>query len=446
MSLEILSADVLERGPTSQDWRSQEIPPPMTEAAFTSDFLKVLQARGYIHQATHPAELDEAATKGVITAYIGFDATAASLHVGSLIQIMMLRRLQQAGHKPIVLMGGGTTKIGDPTDKDQSRPLLTEAQIQANIASIKTVFAKFLTFGDGPTDAVMVDNDAWLSKYGYVDFLREFGVHFTINRMLAFDSVKARLEREQPMTFLEFNYMLMQSVDFLELERRNGCLLQMGGSDQWGNIVNGVELIRRVDQKPAFGLTTPLLSTASGQKMGKTVGGAVWLNADMRSPYDYWQFWRNTEDADVGRFMKLFTDLPLDEIARLEALPGAEINEAKKVLANEATRMLHGVEAAQTAEAAAKAAFEEGRVSSDLPTHEVAKAELDAGVQLADLAVAAGLAGSKGEARRLAQGGGLRVNDKSEPDGNRIVTSADLLDGVVKLAAGKKKIVLVKPV
>lgn len=446
MSLEILSADVLERSPPAQDWPSEETPPPMTEAAFTSDFLKVLQERGYIHQVTHPAELDEAATRGVVTAYIGFDATAPSLHVGSLIQIMMLRRLQQTGHKPIVLMGGGTTKIGDPTDKDQSRPLLTEAQIQSNIASIKTVFAKFLSFGDGPTDATMVDNDAWLSKYGYVDFLREFGVHFTVNRMLAFDSVKARLEREQPMTFLEFNYMLMQSVDFLELERRNGCLLQMGGSDQWGNIVNGVELIRRVDQKPAFGLTTPLLSTASGQKMGKTVGGAVWLNADMRSPYDYWQFWRNTEDADVGRFLKLFTDLPLDEIARLEALPGAEINEAKKVLANEATRMLHGAEAAATAESAAKAAFEEGRVSGDLPTHELARADIDAGVQLADLTVAAGLAGSKGEARRLAQGGGLRVNDKAETDANRMVTAADLVDGVVKLAAGKKKIVLLKPV
>lgn len=445
MSLEIRSPTVLERGPLPEDQPAAEIP-QMSEPAFTSDFLKVLRDRGYIHQVTHPAELDEAASKGVITAYIGFDATAPSLHVGSLIQIMMLRRLQQSGHKPIVLMGGGTTKIGDPTDKDQSRPLLTEAQIQANIASIKTVFAKFLTFGDGPTDAIMVDNDAWLSKYGYVDFLREFGVHFTVNRMLAFESVKQRLEREQPMTFLEFNYMLMQSVDFLELERRHGCVLQMGGSDQWGNIVNGVELIRRVEQKPAFGLTTPLLSTASGQKMGKTVGGAVWLNADMRSPYDYWQFWRNTEDADVGRFMRLFTDLPLDEIARLESLPGAEINEAKKVLANEATRMLHGAEAAATAEAAARAAFEEGRLSDDLPTHEIARADLDAGIVLAALATDAGLAGSKGEARRLAQGGGLRVNDKAEADANRTITPADLVDGVVKLAAGKKKIVLVKPV
>jgi len=439
MSLEIDAPLVLEAaGPAAEN-------PLMSEPAFQSDFLKVLKERGYIHQVTHPAELDEAARNGIVTAYIGFDATAPSLHVGSLIQIMMLRRLQQTGHKPIVLMGGGTTKIGDPTDKDQSRPLLSAEQIQANIASIKTVFAKFLSFGDGPTDAIMVDNDDWLSKYGYVDFLREFGVHFTVNRMLAFDSVKARLEREQPMTFLEFNYMLMQSVDFLELERRNGCVLQMGGSDQWGNIVNGVELIRRVDQKPAFGLTTPLLSTASGQKMGKTVGGAVWLNADMRSPYDYWQFWRNTEDADVGRFLRLFTDLPLPEIARLEALPGAEINEAKKVLANEATRMLHGAEAAQTAEAAARTAFEQGGVSADLPTYEVAAADLEAGIMLADLAVGAGLASSKGEARRLAQGGGLRVNDKPEPDANRTVTAADLVDGVVKLGAGKKKIVLVKP-
>jgi tyrosyl-tRNA synthetase len=418
----------------------------MPDAPFKSEFLKTMQARGFIHQITHPAELDAACVAGPIAAYIGFDATAPSLHVGSLIQIMMLRRFQQSGHKPIVLMGGGTTKVGDPTDKDESRPLLTEAQIQGNIASIQTVFAKFLTFGDGPTDAVMVDNDAWLSKFGYVEFLREFGVHFTINRMLAFDSVKARLEREQPMTFLEFNYMLMQSVDFLELERRNACVLQMGGSDQWGNIVNGVELIRRVDQKAAFGLTTPLLSTASGAKMGKTVGGAVWLNADLRSPYDYWQFWRNTEDADVGRFLRLFTDLPLEEIARLEALPGAEINEAKKVLANAATSLLHGTEEAAKAAGAAEAAFEHGTLSDDLPTHEVSAAELGAGIVLATLATDAGLAGSRGEARRLAQGGGLRVNDAQEMDANRIVTSADLVDGVVKLAAGKKKIVLVKPV
>ena len=416
------------------------------DQTFHSEFLRTMQSRGYLHQITHPAELDEAASKGPISGYIGFDATAPSLHVGSLIQIMMLRRFQQAGHKPIVLMGGGTTKVGDPTDKDQSRPLLTEAQIQSNIDNIKTVFAKFLIFGDGPTDAVMVDNDAWLSKFGYVQFLRDYGVHFTINRMLAFDSVKLRLEREQPMTFLEFNYMLMQATDFLELSRTQGCVLQMGGSDQWGNILNGVELIRRVDQKSSFGLTTPLLSTASGQKMGKTVGGAVWLNADMRSPYDYWQFWRNTEDADVGRFLKLFTDLPLDEIARLEALPGAEINEAKKVLANAATTLLHGAEAAHAAAEAAKAAFEQGRLSEDLPTHEVARADLEAGIVLAALTADAGLAPSRGEARRLAQGGGLRLNDQPEPDANRLVTLSDLVDGVVKLAAGKKKIVLIKPV
>ena len=342
----------------------------MSDQPFKSEFLRTMQARGYLHQITHPVELDEAAAGGIVTAYIGFDATAASLHVGHLIQVMMLRRLQQAGHRPIVVMGGGTTKVGDPTDKDGQRPLLTHEQIQGNIATIKGTFERFLTFGDGPTDAVMVDNDEWLSKFGYVQFLRDYGVHFTINRMLAFDSVKNRLEREQPMTFLEFNYMLMQSVDFLELERRLGCVLQMGGSDQWGNIVNGVELIRRVDQKPAFGLTTPLLATASGAKMGKTVGGAVWLNADLRSPYDYWQFWRNTEDADVGRFMKLFTDLPLDEIAQMEALPGAAINEAKIRLANAATTLLHGADHAAAAERTAHLAFKDGVAADGLPTHE----------------------------------------------------------------------------
>ena len=297
-------------------------PPPPTKAAdmsapaLTSEFLRVLTERGYIHQCTDLEALDKAASEGVITAYIGFDATADSLHVGSLMQIMLLRRLQQAGHRPIVLMGGGTTKVGDPSDKDTQRPLLSNADIAANIAGIKTAFDKFLRFGDGPTDAVMADNAEWLDKLGYVQFLRDYGVHFTINRMLAFDSVKLRLEREQPLTFLEFNYMLMQATDFLELERRFGCTLQLGGSDQWGNIVNGVELIRRVDAKPAYGLTSPLITTSSGAKMGKTAAGAVWLNADRRSPYDYWQFWRNTEDADVGRFLKLFTELPLDEIAR----------------------------------------------------------------------------------------------------------------------------------
>ncbi|MBV9509376.1 MAG: tyrosine--tRNA ligase [Caulobacteraceae bacterium] len=412
-----------------------------------SDLLKVLIERGYVHQITQPAELDAAAKDGVVVGYIGFDATAASLHAGSLIQIMLLRRLQQAGGKPIVVMGGGTTKVGDPSGKDESRRMLTEADIAANIASIRTVFEKFLTFGDGPTDAIMVDNDEWLSKLGYIEFLREYGPHFTINRMLTFDSVRLRLDREQPLTFLEFNYMLMQATDFLELNRRYGCTLQMGGSDQWGNIVNGVELIRRVDQKTAFGLTSPLLATASGAKMGKTAAGAVWLNADMRSPYDYWQFWRNTEDADVGRFLKLYTDLSLDEIAQLAALEGAGINEAKKVLANEATALLHGAAAAETAAAAAKAAFEEGRLSDDLPTIEVARTDFEAGVQLAALAADAGLAGSRGEARRLAQGGGLRLNDKAETDGQRLVTLGDCnADGVIKLAAGKKKIVLVRPV
>lgn len=415
-------------------------------SSFKSEFLRTLEARGYIHQITHPEELDAAAAGGIVTAYIGFDATAPSLHVGSLIQIMMLRRLQQAGHKPIVLMGGGTTKVGDPTGKDESRKLLSDADIAANIAGIKQVFAKFLTFGDGPTDAIMVDNDEWLSKFGYVQFLRDYGVHFTVNRMLAFDSVKLRLEREQPMTFLEFNYMLMQATDFLELNRKYGCVLQMGGSDQWGNILNGVELTRRVDQKAAFGLTTPLLATASGAKMGKTMAGAVWLNAEQLSPYDYWQFWRNTEDADVGRFLKLFTDLPLERIAELEALEGAQINEAKKVLADEATRMAHGEEEARKARDAAEKAFEQGALSADLPTFEAPAADLEAGIVLAALFTDAGLAASRGEARRLAQGGGLRVNDQAETDANRLITSADLVEGVVKLAAGKKKIVLVKPV
>ncbi|WP_426031513.1 tyrosine--tRNA ligase [Caulobacter sp. DWP3-1-3b2] len=430
------------------DARSPELESRAMSAAasFKSEFLQTLQARGYIHQITHPDELDAAAAGGIITAYVGFDATASSLHVGNLISIMMLRRLQQTGHKPIVLMGGGTTKVGDPSGKDESRKMLSDDGIQANIASIKRVFEKFLTFGEGPTDAVMVDNDEWLSKLGYIEFLREYGTHFTVNRMLAFDSVKLRLDREQPLTFLEFNYMLMQATDFLELNRKRGCVLQMGGSDQWGNILNGVELIRRVDQQPAFGLTTPLLTTASGAKMGKTAAGAVWLNADALSPYDYWQFWRNTEDADVGRFLKLFTDLPLAEITRLEALPGAQINEAKKVLADEATRMAHGEEEARKARDAAEKAFEQGALSVDLPTFEVPVADLEVGIVLANLFADAGLAASRGEARRLAQGGGVKLNDKAEPDANRLVTSADLIDGVVKLAAGKKKIVLIKPV
>ena len=412
-----------------------------------SDFLRVMQERGYLHQITDADALDAALRAGVVTAYVGYDCTADSLHIGHLISIMMLRWLQRTGHRPITLMGGGTTKVGDPTDKDQQRPLLTDAVINANLASIKDTFRKFLRFGDGPTDAIMVNNADWLEKLGYVEFLREFGVHFTINRMLAFDSVKLRLEREQPLSFLEFNYMLMQATDYRELGQRFGCTLQMGGSDQWGNIINGVELNRRMDGRQVFGLTTPLLATASGEKMGKTVGGAVWLNADRLSPYDYWQMWRNSEDADVGRFLKLFTELPLGEIAKLAALGGAEINEAKKVLANEATTLLHGQAAAEAAAAAAKAAFEEGRLSEDLPTIEIARAQFEAGVALATVAADAGLASSRSEARRLAQGGGLRVNDAVETDVQRTLTLRDLnADGVVKLAAGRKKIVLVRAV
>ncbi|AWM77590.1 tyrosine--tRNA ligase [Phenylobacterium parvum] len=409
------------------------------EAEFKSDLLRTLQARGYIHQITHPEELDAAAASGRVTGYIGFDATAPSLHVGSLLQIMMLRRMQQAGHKPIVLMGGGTTKVGDPTDKDQSRPLLTEEKIQANIDSIKSVFARFLTFGEGPTDALLVNNADWLDKLGYVEFLRNYGVHFTINRMLTFDSVRLRLEREQPMTFLEFNYMLMQATDFLELERKHGCQLQMGGSDQWGNILNGVELIRRVDHKQAFGLTSPLLATASGQKMGKTVSGAVWLNADMLSPYDYWQFWRNTEDGDVGRFLRLFTDLPLDEILRLEALSGAGVNEAKKVLATEATRMLHGAEAAAAAEEAARVAFEAGGLSADMPTLTLKAADLAATSHSA-LMVAAGFAASNSEARKQIANGGFRINGEKVADPAALV---DVGGGEAELRSGKRRVRLV---
>jgi tyrosyl-tRNA synthetase len=412
-----------------------------------SDFLRVMRERGYVHQITDAEALDAAFRSGVVTTYVGYDCTADSLHIGSLISIMMLRWLQKTGHRPIALMGGGTTKVGDPTDKDQQRPLLTDAVIEANLAGIKGVFQKFLSFGEGPTDAVMVNNADWLEKLGYVEFLREFGVHFSVNRMLAFDSVKLRLEREQPLSFLEFNYMLMQATDFFELNRRLGCTLQMGGSDQWGNIVNGVELIRRMAGRQAFGLTTPLLTTASGEKMGKTVGGAVWLNAERLSPYDYWQMWRNTEDADVAKFLKLFTELPLDEIERLARLQGAEINDAKKVLANEATTLLHGAPAAEAAAQAARAAFEEGRLSDDLPTFEIARGHFEVGLPLATVAADAGLAGSRSEARRLAQGGGLRVNDAVETDGQRVLGLADLnADGVLKLAAGRKKIVLVKAV
>ncbi|HVY98802.1 MAG TPA: tyrosine--tRNA ligase [Dongiaceae bacterium] len=410
-----------------------------------SEFLRQFISRGYMHQCTDLAALDGVAGKG-LTAYIGFDATADSLHVGSLVQIMMLRLLQRSGGKPIVLMGGGTTKVGDPTGKDESRKMLSVEDINRNIAGIQRIFAQFLTFGDGPTDAVMVNNADWLDKLNYIDFLRDYGRHFSVNRMLAFDSVKLRLEREQPLTFLEFNYMILQGYDFLELARRMNCRLQIGGSDQWGNIVNGVELGRRVDDRELFGLTTPLITLASGAKMGKTAAGAVWLNEEKLSSYDYWQFWRNVDDADVGRFLRLFTDIPLDEIARLEKLEGAEINAAKIVLADAATTMCRGGEAAKAAHETAQKTFVEGKLGEDLPSIEVPKAELDAGIAAFDLFRRAGLAASNGEARRLIKGAGAKLNDATISDENRKISIADLnADGVIKLSFGKKRHVVVRP-
>ncbi len=408
---------------------------------FKSDFLNILSERGFIHQISDPEALDAAARAGTITGYIGFDATAASLHAGSLVQIMMLRWMQKTGHKPIALMGGGTTKIGDPSFKDESRKLLSVEQIASNLAGIRQVFTKFLSFGEGATDAKMVNNADWLDHLNYIDFLRDYGVHFTINRMLSFDSVKLRLEREQPLTFLEFNYMILQAYDFLELSRRHGCVLQMGGSDQWGNIVNGIELGRRCDQRQLYALTSPLLTTSSGAKMGKTAAGAVWLNADMLSPYDYWQYWRNAEDADVTRFLKLYTELPLAEIARLGSLGGSEINDAKKVLATEATAMLHGRAAAEDAAETARRTFEEGQSAAGLPTITL---DLDTGVGLLAACVAAGFASSNGEARRSVQGGAVRVNDQAVADEKLVLTRALMADGVIKLSMGKKKHVLVK--
>ena len=413
---------------------------------YRSEFIRGIVSRGYMHQCTDLDALDALAAENRIVAYIGFDCTAPSLHAGSLVPIMLLRKLQKSGHKPIVLMGGGTTKIGDPSFRDESRPLLDDAKIAENMAGIKKVFSKFLTFGDGPTDAVMVNNDDWLKGIEYISFLRDYGRHFSVNRMLSFESVKIRLDREQSLTFLEFNYMILQAYDFLELNRRQGCLLQMGGSDQWGNIVNGVELTRRVDGKEVFGLTTPLLQTASGAKMGKSAAGAVWLNAEMLSPYDYWQYWRNTEDADVGRFLRLFTELPEDEIVRLESLRDAEINEAKKVLAFEATKLCHGEDAATAAAETARKTFEEGAIGGDLPTTVVPRAELEAGIALFEALRRTGLAASNGEARRLVKGGGARVNDVAIKDETHAVTAADLTgDGVVKLSAGKKKHALIRP-
>jgi tyrosyl-tRNA synthetase len=409
-----------------------------------SDFLNAVQERGFLHQCTDVEALDALALEGPIPAYIGFDATADSLHAGSLVPIMLLRLLQRTGHKPVVLMGGGTTKVGDPSGKDESRKLLTQEQIDANIAGIQKIFAKFLTFGDGPTDAIMVNNDDWLAKLNYIEMLRDVGRHFTINRMLKFDSVALRLEREQPLTFLEFNYMILQAYDFVELNRRHEVRLQMGGSDQWGNIVNGVELGRRTDDVQLFGLTVPLLTTASGAKMGKTAAGAVWLNAERLSPYDYWQYWRNTEDADVGRFLKLFTDLPLDEITELEKAEGAAINDVKIRLATEATALCHGHDAAEAAAETARKTFVQGTIADDLPTIEVSAEELADGLGILDALTRAGLTQSNGDARRQIKGGAIRVNDEKIADERLTLTADALADGVIKLSMGKKRHALVK--
>ncbi|WP_119167460.1 tyrosine--tRNA ligase [Algihabitans albus] len=412
--------------------------------ALRSEFLQTLQARGYIHQCTDLDGLDALAREGGVTAYVGYDATADSLHVGHLVSIMMLRQLQLCGGRPVVLMGGGTTKVGDPSGKDETRQLLSDAQIADNITEIRRSFENFLAFG--ADQAIQVNNADWLDALHYIPLLRDVGRHFTINRMLTFDSVRLRLEREQPLTFLEFNYMILQAYDFLELSRRHDCRLQMGGSDQWGNIVNGIELGRRVDGAELFGLTTALITTASGQKMGKTAAGAVWLSPKRLSHYDYYQYWRNSDDADVGRFLKLFTDLPLPEIARLEALQGRELNEAKKVLALEATKLCRGEAAAQEAAETARRTFEEGAVAAQLPTLEVPTERLAAGIPLYALLAEAGLCASNGEARRLIKGGGARVNDEKVEDETALVSPDRLLpEGVVKISAGRKKHALVRP-
>lgn len=412
-----------------------------------SPFLIEATRRGFVHQTTDLEGLDAALAEGVVPAYIGFDCTADSLHVGSLVQIMLLRLYQKAGHKPIVLMGGGTTKIGDPSGKDDARRVLADDEIARNMAGIKDIFHRFLRFGDGATDAVMIDNDAWLSDLRYIPFLREYGRHFSVNRMLSFDSVKLRLEREQPLSFLEFNYMVLQAYDFVELGRRMGCRLQMGGSDQWGNIVGGVDLARRLDGRVLFGLTAPLIATASGVKMGKTAQGAVWLNPERISPYDYYQFWRNTDDADVGRFLRLFTELPEEEIVHLERLEGAAVNEAKKTLAKEATALCHGADAAVAAAETARKTFEEGGADIGLPTIDVPRAELEAGIPLYELLKRAGLVPSNSEGRRAIDQGGARVNDEAVASPDRRITSADAqATGTVKLSRGKKRHALVRPV
>ena len=416
-------------------------------SAYKSDFLKVLASRGFIHQVSEPDALDALALKGPITGYIGFDCTAPSLHVGSLLPIMMLHWMQQTGHKPIALMGGGTTRVGDPSGKDESRKILTDADIAANLSGIRTVFDKFLKFGDGKTEALMMNNNDWLAPLNYIDFLRDVGKHFSVNRMLSFDSVKMRLERQHELSFLEFNYMILQAYDFVELHKRTGCVLQMGGSDQWGNIVNGIDLGRRIANAQLFALTSPLLTTSAGAKMGKTAAGAIWLNQDRLSAYDYWQFWRNTEDADVERFLKLFTVMPLDEIAKLAALKGQDINEAKKILATEATALVHGRDAAAAASDTARQTFEEGTVAQSLPTVEIPRKDLEGGYGILAANVAVGFVKSNGEARRQIQSGGIRVNDAVVTDEKMTLTPANLTpEGVIKLSMGKKRHALLKPV
>ncbi|NKN36498.1 tyrosine--tRNA ligase [Agrobacterium sp. a22-2] len=413
---------------------------------FKSDFLHTLSERGFIHQVSDETGLDDLLCKETVTAYIGFDPTAPSLHAGSLIQIMMLHWFQATGHRPISLMGGGTGMVGDPSFKEEARQLMTVDTIEGNIASIKRVFSNYLTYGDGPKDALMINNADWLRSLNYLEFLRDVGRHFSVNRMLAFDSVKTRLDREQSLSFLEFNYMILQAYDFVELAQRTGCRLQMGGSDQWGNIINGIDLGHRMGTPQLYALTSPLLTTSSGAKMGKSMNGAIWLNPDMLGPYDFWQYWRNTEDADVSRFLKLYTTLPMDEITRLSALGGAEINEVKKILATEVTAILHGRAAADEAAETARKTFEEGAIADNLPSIDVAVAELESGLGLLGLIVRAGLAASNGEARRHVQGGAVRINDSQVSDERMMIgSSAVTADGVIKLSLGKKKHILVRP-
>ena len=414
---------------------------------FKSDFLRTLKERGFIHQISDETGLDDLLAKETVTAYIGFDPTAPSLHAGGLIQIMLLHWFQKTGHRPISLMGGGTGMVGDPSFKDEARQLMTPETIDGNIASIKKVFSSYLAYGEGPKDALMINNADWLLGINYLEFLRDVGRHFSVNRMLSFDSVKMRLEREQSLSFLEFNYMILQAYDFVELNKRYDVRLQMGGSDQWGNIINGIDLGHRMGTPQLYAMTSPLLTTASGAKMGKSLSGAVWLNPDMLSAYDFWQYWRNTEDADVSRFLKLYTTLPMDEIARLSALGGAEINEVKKILATEVTAMLHGREAAEQAAETARKTFEEGAIAENLPSIDVSTGELEAGIGLLSLVVKAGLAASNGEARRHVQGGAVRINDTAVSDERRVIGTADVsADGVIKLSLGKKKHILVRPV